>query len=176
MGKKIHFENRSKCFLCLFKGSTVKFIYSEKATKLAKFFTLLLSYVVPVKSKVKISQNFVAEYMNFSRYFHWNFWKHFFLSQEKSTSVCLMAQDQCIQIFLLSNFWKRSLIKKKLEKSLSLIGCKKTFLGKRLPRMILWLSTQPKIKCLIQNLVYSFQLKREILLIHFRGRVKMQVY
>ena len=55
-------------FLCLFKGSTVKFIYSEKATKLAKFFTLLLSYEVPVKSKVKISQNFVtfSEYMNFN--------------------------------------------------------------------------------------------------------------
>ena len=33
-----------------------------------KIFTLLLSYVVPVKSKVKISQNFVAfsEYMNFT--------------------------------------------------------------------------------------------------------------
>ena len=36
----------------------VKFIYSEKATKLCE--TLLLSYVVPVKSKVKILQNFVA--------------------------------------------------------------------------------------------------------------------
>ena len=45
----------------------IKFIYSEKATKFYKIFTLLLSYVVPVKSKVKISQNFVAfsEYMNF---------------------------------------------------------------------------------------------------------------
>mgnify|MGYP001370235544 CR=1 FL=1 len=44
----------------------VKFIYSEKATKCFEIFTLLLSYVVPVKSKVKISQNFVAfsEYMN----------------------------------------------------------------------------------------------------------------
>ena len=44
----------------------VKFIYSEKATQFCKIFTLLLSYVVPVKSKVKISQNFVAfsEYMN----------------------------------------------------------------------------------------------------------------
>ena len=43
-------------------------MYSEKATKLCKIFTLLLSYVVPVKSKVKISQNFVAfsEYMNFN--------------------------------------------------------------------------------------------------------------
>ena len=36
------------------------FIYSEKATKFCKNFTLLLSYVVPVKSKVKISHNFVA--------------------------------------------------------------------------------------------------------------------
>ena len=45
----------------------VKFIYSEKATKVFKIFTILLFYVVPVKSKVKISQNFVAfsEYMNF---------------------------------------------------------------------------------------------------------------
>ena len=38
----------------------LKFIYSEKATKFCEIFTLLLSYVVPVKSKVKISQNFVA--------------------------------------------------------------------------------------------------------------------
>ena len=45
----------------------LKFIYSEQATKLYEIFTLLLSYVVPVKSKVKIFQNFVAfsEYMNF---------------------------------------------------------------------------------------------------------------
>ena len=37
------------------------------ATIFCKIFTLLLSYVVPVKSKVKILQNFVAfsEYMNF---------------------------------------------------------------------------------------------------------------
>ena len=47
---------------------TLKFIYSEKATKFYEIFTLFLSYVVPVKSKVKISQNFVAfsEYMNFT--------------------------------------------------------------------------------------------------------------
>ena len=41
-------------------STKMKFIYSEKATKFCKIFTLLLSYVVPVKSKVKISQNFVA--------------------------------------------------------------------------------------------------------------------
>ena len=46
----------------------LKFIYSEKATKFCEISTLLLSYVVAVKSKVEISQNFVAfsEYMNFT--------------------------------------------------------------------------------------------------------------
>ena len=50
------------------KNIYLKFIYSEKAAKFCEIFTLLLSYVVPVKSKVKISQNFVAfsEYMNFN--------------------------------------------------------------------------------------------------------------
>ena len=45
----------------------IKFIYSEKAAKFCEIFTLLLSYVVPVKSKMKISENFVAfsEYVNF---------------------------------------------------------------------------------------------------------------
>ena len=46
----------------------LKFTYSEKATKFCKISTFLLSYVVPVKSKVEILQNFVAfsEYMNFN--------------------------------------------------------------------------------------------------------------
>ena len=50
-------------------GVSLKFICSEKDTKFCEIFTLLLSYVVPVKSKVKISQYFVAfsEYMNFKR-------------------------------------------------------------------------------------------------------------
>ena len=45
----------------------LKFIYSEKAIKFCETSTLLLSYIVPVKSKVEISQNFVAfpEHMNF---------------------------------------------------------------------------------------------------------------
>ena len=38
----------------------LKIIYSEKVTKFCEIFTLLLSYVVPVKSKAKISQNFVG--------------------------------------------------------------------------------------------------------------------
>ena len=48
--------------------SGIKFIYSEKATKFCEIFSLLLSYVVPVKSKVKKSQNFAAfsEYRNFN--------------------------------------------------------------------------------------------------------------
>ena len=46
---------------------SLKFMYSEKTTKFCKISTLLLSYVVPVKSKVEISQNFLtfSEYMNF---------------------------------------------------------------------------------------------------------------
>ena len=45
----------------------VKFISSEKATEFCEIFTLLMSYIVTVKSTVKILQNFVAfsEYMNF---------------------------------------------------------------------------------------------------------------
>ena len=56
--QKIDFENRL----------LLKFIYSEKATKFCEIFPLLLFYVVSVKSKGKISQNFVAfsEYMNFT--------------------------------------------------------------------------------------------------------------
>ena len=48
---------------------SINFIYSEKATKFCEIFTLLLSYVVPVQSKVKILQNVVAfsEYMNFHK-------------------------------------------------------------------------------------------------------------
>ena len=46
----------------------LKFIYSEKATKFCKISTLLLYYVVHVKSKVEISQNIVAfsECMNYT--------------------------------------------------------------------------------------------------------------
>ena len=46
----------------------IKFIYSEKATKFWEIFTLLLTVCTVVKSKVKISQSFVAfsEYVNFN--------------------------------------------------------------------------------------------------------------
>ena len=46
---------------------TLKFIHSEKATKFCETSTLLATLCTVVKSKVEISQNFVAfsEYMNF---------------------------------------------------------------------------------------------------------------
>ena len=50
---------------------SLKFIYSEKATNFWEVSTVDLSYVVKIKSMVKISQNFVAfsEYMNFNQLF-----------------------------------------------------------------------------------------------------------
>ena len=46
----------------------LKFIYSEKAKKFCEISTVLLSYVVPVKSELEILQSFAAfsEYMNFN--------------------------------------------------------------------------------------------------------------
>ena len=57
----------SNAFFLSFNSSKIKLIYSEKATKFCESSTLLLSYVVPDKSKVEISQKFCAfsEYMNF---------------------------------------------------------------------------------------------------------------
>ena len=54
----------------------LKFIYSEKATKFCKIFPLLLTVCNVVKSKGKISQNFVAfsEYMNFMNSQHTVSW------------------------------------------------------------------------------------------------------
>ena len=51
-------------------NATLKVKYSEKATKFSK--SLLLSYIVLVKYKVDISQNFVA----FSEYIYFNFKNH----------------------------------------------------------------------------------------------------
>ena len=50
--------------MILKEQSHVRFIYSEKTTNFCEISTLVLSYVVPVKSRVK---NIVAfsEYMNF---------------------------------------------------------------------------------------------------------------
>ena len=52
-----------------FLTKAVKFIYSEKATQFCEIFLLLLTVYTVVKSKAKISQNFVAfsEYMKFKK-------------------------------------------------------------------------------------------------------------
>jgi hypothetical protein len=54
----------------LLNANTLKFIYSEKATKNFEISTIDLSYVVPVKSSVEISQNLGAflEYMDFTSF------------------------------------------------------------------------------------------------------------
>ena len=63
-----HFYSQFPLFFSSKSHADIKFIYSEKATKFYKISTLLLSYVVPVKSKLEILQNFVAfsEYINFN--------------------------------------------------------------------------------------------------------------
>ena len=55
---------------CLILHTYLKFIYSENATKFYEISTVDMSYVVPVKSTVEISQNFVAfsEYLNFTKF------------------------------------------------------------------------------------------------------------
>ena len=47
---------------------SLKFLYSEKATKFCEISTLHLTGTTKDESKVEVSQNFVAlsEYMNFS--------------------------------------------------------------------------------------------------------------
>ena len=54
------------------KIKNLKFIYFKKATKFCKIFTLLLTGTTLDKSKLKLSQNFVAfsEYMNFISQIH----------------------------------------------------------------------------------------------------------
>ena len=65
-----YLEAHAGFFTLLMKGifdPYVDFKYSEKAIKFCKIFNLFLTVCTAVKSKVKISQNFVAfsEYMNF---------------------------------------------------------------------------------------------------------------
>ena len=66
--KATKFEDISHLVLKLL-SNVIKFIHSEKATKFCEISTVDLSYVVSVKSTVKILQNFVAfsEYMNFNK-------------------------------------------------------------------------------------------------------------
>ena len=63
------YDNFSRFSNCRYiEKNILKFMYFEKATKFCEIFTFLLSFVVLVKSKVNISQNFEAfsEYLNFT--------------------------------------------------------------------------------------------------------------
>ena len=65
---RLSLESIRICTSALNLVIVVKFIHSKKATKFCEIFTLLLTIVHTVKSKVKISQNFVvfSVYMNFT--------------------------------------------------------------------------------------------------------------
>ena len=91
------------------KSGEVKFIYSEKATKFCEIPTLLLSYVVPVNSKVEIFQNFVAfsAYMNFMQTlfcqldFHDSLETHFHISRTARANLAFKNcefLEICLQI------------------------------------------------------------------------------
>ena len=69
-------------------------MYSERATKFCEISSLLLFYVVPAKSKVKVSQNLVAfsEYMNFNKIY----FEHigiFFTKLNSVTKICPALTD-----------------------------------------------------------------------------------
>ena len=65
---KKYFIERPQSVVPTNNCNQLKFIYSEKATKFCEISNLLLSVCTVFKSKVEISQNFVAfsEYTNFN--------------------------------------------------------------------------------------------------------------
>ena len=66
--KTINVSSAMQNFVSNILRMTIKFIYSEKATKFCEISFVNFSYVVPVKSSVEILQNFDAfsEFMNFN--------------------------------------------------------------------------------------------------------------
>ena len=89
-------------FTLFARDRDLKFICSENATKFCEIFTLLLSSVVPVKSKVKISQNFVAfsEYMNFN--FHeGKTWLHIYFDSDPNDVIVYIRPSISLSIILL---------------------------------------------------------------------------
>ena len=95
-----HYEEATKFWKIRPIFLTLKFIcYSEKVTKFCEISTLLLSYVVPVKSKVEISKNFVAfsEHLNFTRYIMSNILgDHFHIFFAFSQNLdCILFEEMC---------------------------------------------------------------------------------
>ena len=101
----------------------IKIIYSEKATTFCEIFLLLLTTEHTVKSKGKISQNFVAfsEYLNFNCKFY---------NSKTALSACDRSRDSKSQ---------KKLFKGHVEK----IGKIKTILQRKLKF----------VKCVNRNLV-----------------------
>ena len=105
--------------------SSYKFIYSVKTTKFCDIFTLLLTVCTLVKSKVKISQNFMpfSEYMNFtinSLIYEWFLMSIFFDFQTlcksaapqlrtstPATSVTSSSSTRSLWSSLPSNWWAK---------------------------------------------------------------------
>ena len=71
-------------------------MYSERATKFCEIFPLLLTVCSVVKSKGKISQNFVvfSEYMNFKK------------SNEKSALCLEIVREECHSFLLKGAKWE----------------------------------------------------------------------
>ena len=79
------------------KLSTLKLVYSEKATLFCEISTLLLSIIHTDKSKVEILQSFMAfsEYMNFNyAQLQWTFISIYFSWAENSTAK--MTSTTCL--------------------------------------------------------------------------------
>ena len=71
-------------------------MYSEKATKFWEISTVDFSYVLPVKSMVEISQNFLA----FSEYMNFNFGIKWISSQHKIGKWKIITKKKVKKILL----------------------------------------------------------------------------
>ena len=96
-------QNHISYFIFQHNIRRVKFIYSEKATKICEISPVDLSYVVKVKSTEEISQNFVAfsECMNFNNGHN----KHSIMNIESTSAFA-----EFNLIFLFINWWWNLLI------------------------------------------------------------------
>ena len=96
-----------------------KFIYSEKATKFCEIFNY--TKVHTVKSKVKISQHFVAfsEYMNFNHAENESFAKIFFVILMRKSNSNRCRNDKFVDSFIgFPELSKRLLAEQKKSKPL----------------------------------------------------------
>ena len=90
----------------------LKFIYSQKATKVCEISTVDLSYVVQVKSTVEISQNFVAfsEYMNCNWINGIIYLQKTLIEKQKQTMISFLPKCER-NISLILEAWSSNFIK-----------------------------------------------------------------